>query len=60
MTGERERDLIAKLRVGLVRLLIQRVKAENAAHLAEAFMEDLGYEDCPVCVANRRRAAFSQ
>jgi hypothetical protein len=48
-----------RLYLDLWRLLIKRVEAENAATRAAALMEDMGYDDCPICVANRRREAWT-
>ena len=43
----------------LVRLLVKRIKDDHAAMIAEGLMEDLGYDDCSVCVGNRRRTAWT-
>lgn len=43
----------------LVLLLVKRVQDENAAMRAAGLLEDMGYDDCPVCLANRRREAWA-
>lgn len=38
----------------LVQLLIVRICQEAADERARLMRTDLGYDDCPVCLANRR------
>lgn len=37
----------------LLALLVRKIQDEHAAYLAEAQGVDMGYDDCPVCVAAR-------
>jgi hypothetical protein len=47
-----------RLARSLVQLLIRRIREDNETYRAAAYLEDMGYDECPVCVANRRRMAF--
>lgn len=42
-----------RLYLDLWALLIQRIKVENQRTHEAAMFEDMGYDDCPVCLANR-------
>lgn len=42
-----------------VALLVKRIFQEHAATMAAGYLEDMGYDDCPVCLANRHREAFA-
>jgi hypothetical protein len=53
-------DYIDRLRHALVALLIRRIQEEHAVYMAAALLEDLGYDDCPKCLANRRREAWTR
>jgi hypothetical protein len=44
---------------GLVHLLVQRILYDRDVTMAAAYLEDMGYDDCPVCMANRQRESWS-
>jgi hypothetical protein len=48
-----------RLARALVALLMRRIREDHARTMAAGFLEDMGYDDCPVCLANRRRDAFA-
>ena len=48
-----------RLHLDLIKLLIRRVIEDNARSRAEGLLEDMGYDDCPVCIANRQRQAWT-
>jgi hypothetical protein len=52
MTWQRQRLVRA-----LAQLLVRRIKENHARTMAVAYLEDMGFDDCLVCVANRRRPA---
>jgi hypothetical protein len=51
-------ELHRRLLRDLVALFIKRIRDEHAAIMAEAYLQDLGDDHCPVCLANRRREAW--
>ena len=42
-----------RLLVDLVAVLVQKIRREWERDRREALATDMGYDDCPVCLANR-------
>ncbi len=52
-------ELRQRLLADLMLLFVQRALDEAAHYMAAAYLRDLGEDDCPVCLANRRREAWA-
>ena len=50
--------LYCRLSADLVALLVKRILADHAEMMAEGYLQDLGEDDCRVCIANRQRDAW--